>query len=892
MIAARVLIGIQVLAGHPASAGNGAVGDWPMWGGRPDRNMVSDAKGLPVQWDVSTRKNLRWMAELGTRTFGNPVVGGGKVFIGTNNGHPRNPAIAGDKGVLMCFAESDGRFLWQALHDKLPEMEVHDWPEIGICSTPCVVGDRVYYVSNRGELVCLDTEGFLDGKNDGPVKDEKLAGRTGADFIWVLDMVKELGVQPFQASASSPLVVGDLVYVVTGNGVDQDKEKVPAPKAPSFIAVNRTTGKVVWADSSPGERIIEGQWSSPAYGQVHGRPQVVFPGGDGWLYAFEPTTGKLIWKFNSNPGKVEAKPGNGQNHLVATPAYYDNKVFVAVGQNPENGKGPGCLWAIDAGKTGDVTSSAGVWQYGGKDFGRSISTVAIRDGLLYAAELRGYLHCLDVATGKLQWKHDLDASAWASPLVADGKVYIINEDGDVTILRQGKQAEVLAKNPMREPVFGTPVAVEGTLYIATQSHLYAIAEASAQTKPVPQASGLPIGGRASLPPSAGEANSTQPVGKMPSPQTMPYPQTKPVAATAPASQVAGKTPAVTAQDWSMSRGNPQVTGVATTSLPTSLQVCWRYAAPDAVESSPAIVAGVVYFGCNDGSLYALALPDGSLKWKYGANSPIKSSPCVYDDAVFFGDDRGTFHAVDARSGKARWTFRTRGQINSSANAVGGRLLFGSYDDYLYCLSARDGALVWKCETEDKIHGTPALAGDDVLVAGCDGQLHIIGISDGTQVGQVAMGSFSGAAPAVVGPRVFLGTFGNKVMCINWAARKIEWSYERPNEQQPFYASAAVTDDLVVIGGRDQLVHALDARTGKPRWTLQTKGQIDASPIIVGDRVFVGSMDGNLYGLDLSSGREVWKFEAGSAIIASPAAAEGRLVAATEDGMVYCFGGKK
>jgi len=800
--------------------------------------MVSDEKNLPVEWDVRQNRNIRWVATLGTRTFGNPVVSGGKVFIGTNNGCPRDPKIEGDKGVLMCFAESDGRFLWQAVHDKLVPTEAHDWPDIGICSIPCVVADRLYYVSNRGELVCLDTEGFADDENDGPFADEQRKGRTDADIVWKLDMVTALGVRPYQASASSPLVVGDRVFVVTGNGIDPDQEKVPAPQAPSFIAVNRLTGQVVWADNSPGEAIREGQWSSPAWGVVRSQTQVVFPGGDGWLYAFEPTRGKPLWKFDSTPRAAQSKFGAGLNHPVATPVCCDDKVFVAVGQNPESGKGPGGLWAIDATRTGDITRSGVVWEYGGKDFGRSISTVAVCDGLLYAAELRGYLHCLEARTGKVLWRHDLGAPAWSSPLVADGKVYIPNEDGDVWVLEHARQAKVLKKNAMNESVHSTVTAANGTLFIATQTRLYA------------------VGGSSPPPTTATTTTRTD------APWAI--------------------------ADWPMFRGNPHLTGVASGELPIPLKIGWKFEAPDAVESSPAIVGASVYFGCDDGVFRALSLADGSVQWTYVANAPIRSSPCLCDGAVLFGDDRGVFHAVDARSGKKRWTFSTKGQINSSPNMVGKRVLFGSYDNHLYCLSVADGTLIWKCRTEDKVHGTAGIGGDYALVAGCDGHLHVIHLDDGRAIGSIPMGALSGAAAAVRGTRVFVGTFGNQVLAIDWTTQRIAWTYAPTDPQQPFYASAAVTDDLVIVGGRDHLVHALDARTGKARWTFATKGRIDASPVIVGNRAVVGSMDGNVYVLDVKDGKGVWTFDAASPMIASPAVGRGRVVVATEDGMIYCL----
>jgi outer membrane protein assembly factor BamB len=440
--------------------------------------MVAEAQGLPNQWDVQKKTNIRWIAELGTQTYGNVVVSGGKVLIGTNNGHSRDLKMTGDKGVLMCFAARDGAFLWQAVHDKLPEPMDYDWPDIGICSTPCVVGKRVFYVSNRGELMCVDLDGFHDGENDGPFREEESTGKKVADVIWRLDMVKDLGVFPCMASASAPLVWEDLVFVVTGNGYHATKEKVVAPKAPSFIAVNRVSGQVVWQDSSPGAKILAGQWSSPALGRVKGRSQVVFPGGDGWLYSFEPRTGKLLWKFNCKTHDPVDDEGlyETDDHLVATPVIYDDKVFIAVGQDPEMGDGEGCLRAIDATKTGDVTETAELWRRAGDDFGRSISTVAIREGLLYAAELGGFLQCLNLATGKPYWRHDLMSRVWSSPMVADGRVYIGNEDGSVFVFEHGKKDRLLAEIEMGGAIHGTVTVADGVLYIAHSSKLFAITE--------------------------------------------------------------------------------------------------------------------------------------------------------------------------------------------------------------------------------------------------------------------------------------------------------------------------------------------------------------------------------------------------------------------------------
>jgi len=442
-----------------------------MWGGTPQRNMVSSVKNLPVSWDVQNGTNIKWKTELGTISYGNPVVADGKVFVGTNNGTPRTSEVKGDKGILMAFRESDGKFLWQAVTDKLESGKENDWPEQGICSSPAVEGKRLYYVTSRGELVALDTEGFLDGRNDGPYQQESRTGPGDADVIWKLDMMKELGVFQHNMANSSPLVWDDLVFAETSNGRDDAGEKVPSPKAPSFLAVNKNTGKVVWQDSSPGDRILHGQWSSPSLGEVNGVMQVFFPGGDGWLYGFNARTGEKLWRFDLNP--KDAVWPKTRSDAIATPVFADGRVFLATGQDPENGEGVGHLYAIDPAKTGDITETGRVWHYA--LIRRSISTAAVAEGLVFISDFSGFLHCLDARTGTPYWTFDSLAAVWGSPLVADGKVYLGDEDGDVVVLQAAKQMKKLAEINMGSSVYGTPVAANGVLYIMHRSTLFAIA---------------------------------------------------------------------------------------------------------------------------------------------------------------------------------------------------------------------------------------------------------------------------------------------------------------------------------------------------------------------------------------------------------------------------------
>lgn len=449
-----------------------------MWGGTPHRNMASTMQNLPGAWDIDSGKNIKWKAQIGLTSYGNPVVSSGRVFLGTNNANPRDPEITGDKGVLICFRESDGKFLWQAITDKLESGWENDFQEQGIGSSPLVEGDRLYYVNNRGELVCLDTEGFTDGENDGPFMDETHKGPEHADIVWKLDMMKELGVFPLFMSNSSPAIWDDLIFLETSNGRDGNGETVPAPEAPSFVAVNKNTGKVMWQDNSPGKDILHGQWSSPALGMVGDVQQVFFAGGDGWLYGFDARTGERLWKFDMNP--KDAEWPETRNYGVATPVFHEGRVFMSVGQDPDNGYGSGHAYCVDPSKRGDITESGLVWRY--DSINRSISTAAIADGLIYLADFKGILHCLDAGTGKPYWTFDTMASVWGSPLVAGGRVYLGDEDGDVVVLKAGRQLEQISEIQMGISVYGTPVPANGVLYIMTSQHLYAVAGDTGQSR--------------------------------------------------------------------------------------------------------------------------------------------------------------------------------------------------------------------------------------------------------------------------------------------------------------------------------------------------------------------------------------------------------------------------
>lgn len=487
-------------------------GDWPMWGGAPGRNMVSDEKNLPAGFepgkvrddgnvDMASTRGVRWVARLGGQSYGNVTVARGRVLIGTNNDAPYDPRHAGDRGVVLCLDEATGRLIWQLVVPKLPAGRNVDYDGVGICSSPTVDGDRVYVITNRCEVLCLDLAGMANG-NDGPFVDEArymapagsapvAPGPTDADIIWRYDMRDELGVNPHQASAGSVLVYGERVYANTSNGRNWTERHIPAPDAPALICLDKRTGRLLGLERSGiSRRMFLCNWSSPSAGVINGRSQVVFGADDGFCYGFDPEpqagadgVGVLreLWRFDCNPAHRRVRDGKpvkydnprGPSGILATPVMHAGRVYVAVGRNPEGGDGDGCMSCIDpSGGSGDISATGRAWM--NENIGRSLTTAAVADGLVYIADLAGYVYCLDAATGAELWKHDTKSRIWGSPLVADGKVLIGDEEGVLTILAAGRALKVIAAPKFEGPILSTAVAANGTLYVATDRHLYAI----------------------------------------------------------------------------------------------------------------------------------------------------------------------------------------------------------------------------------------------------------------------------------------------------------------------------------------------------------------------------------------------------------------------------------
>jgi len=427
----------------------------------------------------------------------------------------------------MCLEEATGKLLWQL---PIPRMKTKDSNfnfdqlNLGVCSSPTVDGDRVYLVTNRCEVLCLDVQGQANG-NDGPFTDEGqymagtgdlptkpgrfdkkdapappppvTLGPTDGDIVWRFDILAEVDSWPQDAADCSVVVLGDYVYVCTSNGVDKSHHVRPSPNCPDLIVLDKKTGELVAVSDPPiGNGIFHGDWSSPSLAKVNGKDLVIWGGGDGVCYAFDPVpvpgengkkpTIRSAWKFDCNPPHNKIKDGKplpynksheGPSEIIGTPVFYKNRIYVAIGQDPLHGRGKGLLHCIDATKTGDITQTGRIWTYDGLD--RTISNATIAAGLLYIPDIVGRLHCLDADTGKCYWVYETNAETWGTPLAADGRVYLGTQKA-FFVFAAGKEARLLSRIPLGAPSYCTPIAANGVLYVASHRYLWAVKQ---QKKP-------------------------------------------------------------------------------------------------------------------------------------------------------------------------------------------------------------------------------------------------------------------------------------------------------------------------------------------------------------------------------------------------------------------------
>jgi outer membrane protein assembly factor BamB len=429
----------------------------------------------PVDWDPATGRNIVWSVELGNEVYGSPVIADDVVYVGADNTRRMNPVFTDDSGVLMAFRVTDGTFLWQDVAPRVERRGLREFLLPSTTSIPYVEGERLYYVNAECQLRSLDTKGFRDGENDGPYREEVFKDNAASDIVWQLDM-PALGVFPHEACNSDVLPLGELLLVSTSNGQNEGHTRVPTPRAPSVIAVNKHSGEVIWRAVGPGDKVLHGDWSSPVAAYVNGRIQVLHGGGDGVLRAYDAESGQEVWRFDGNPKDAPWLPRAGvfsRSSIIASPAFADGRVFIAMGQSPGHGNAPSFIYAISPNGRGDVTQSGLLWT--SREVGRVVGTPIVRDGLLYVGDLGGTVHCLDAASGAQLWKHETNDAIWGCLLLAGDRLYVGNSEGLMTVLRAGRRKELLGQIEMEAPLYSRPAANGDALYLATANRLYVIA---------------------------------------------------------------------------------------------------------------------------------------------------------------------------------------------------------------------------------------------------------------------------------------------------------------------------------------------------------------------------------------------------------------------------------
>jgi len=475
--------------------------DSPQWGELHTRNMISPVTGLPNTFNSETGENIKWTTSLGSHGYATPVISEGKVLIGANNAAERDPRHKGDRGVLLCLNESDGSLCWQLVVPRIEGDMHNDWPMIGICSAPTVEGDKVYVLTNRSEVLCLDLNGQSDG-NDGTFQGEDWymapsgelpyeVTKKDADILWCFDLRRELGIGPHDSPHASILIDGKYLYLNTCNGVDYRHLETTGLDAPSLIALDKNTGRLVARDDEHfGPKTFHSAWSSPALAEINGQKQIIFGGPDGILYAFEAIPQnisfnevqkfKKVWQFDCDPTAPkknihdylrnrEVSPSN----FMGMPVVYKNRIYVTVGGDIWWGKRKAWLKCVDATQKGEITKSGEIWSRELEQ--HSTATPAISNGLVYVTDCGKNLHCIDAENGEPYWKHKMKMDSWSSVLVADKKIYTASLGGDFWILKEGKDLRVLHSNKFDRPINSTPVAANKVLYVATMDRLFAIA---------------------------------------------------------------------------------------------------------------------------------------------------------------------------------------------------------------------------------------------------------------------------------------------------------------------------------------------------------------------------------------------------------------------------------
>ncbi len=414
MLRSAVLAFIALVSITPARSEN-----WPQWRG-PNLNGISGEKNLPLHW--SATDNITWKIAMPSWSGATPIIWGEKIFLNV---------AEGDTLYLWCLDRTQGGVLWKK---RLGDGNFRINKQNMSSPSPVTDGNRVWAMTGTGILKGFDFNGNEQWSRDIQTD----YGRFGLNWGY----------------ASSPLLFEDGLYIQVLHGM--------RTRDPSYVLrIDKNTGKTLWRVERPTKAIVESpdSYATPAVVHAGGKAEIGVSGGD-CVTGHDPATGQELWRGNG------FNPGNDPNHrIIASPVVFDNLIYTPTRVRP--------LQVFRAGGHGDVTDTHRVWQF---QNGPDVPTPVTDGTYFYTVNDRGIVWCLDAKTGQEIWGRERIKSAIysASPVLADGKIYLTSEDGLTTVLKAGTKFEVLAENDLGDYTLSSPAVSGGQIFIRTAQHLYCI----------------------------------------------------------------------------------------------------------------------------------------------------------------------------------------------------------------------------------------------------------------------------------------------------------------------------------------------------------------------------------------------------------------------------------
>src|SRR5215471_7791278 len=399
--------------------------DWPNWRG-PTRNGVSDERNLPVKW--SPTENVAWKLAMPSFSGSTPVIWGDRIFLNVADDEHVKEAVTLH---LWSVNRNTGAIVWQR---PLGGGNHKERKQNMSSPSPVTDGRSVWVMTGTGILKAFD---FAGGE------------------LWARDIQHDYGRFGLNwGYGSSPLLHGDSLYVQVLHGMRTDD--------PSYLLrIDKATGKTVWRVERPTNARMESPdaYTTPALLEYGGKTEIVLTGGD-VVTGHDPATGKELWRAGG------LNPTNDANYrIVASPVVFGDLIIAPTRERP--------MLALKAGGSGDVTTAARLWSFDG---GPDVPTPVTDGTFVYVINDRGIMACLDAKTGREHYSRQRlrPGTYSASPILADGRVYVTNEDGVTSVVKAGPQFQILAENEFDDYTLSSPAVSGGRLFFRTTKHLWAI----------------------------------------------------------------------------------------------------------------------------------------------------------------------------------------------------------------------------------------------------------------------------------------------------------------------------------------------------------------------------------------------------------------------------------